>query len=84
VTWSLVPSSVMASNRERQGHTVTGQCVTQRQSMTQRQSEVSSRYLAVPLSALPITASLVMQPCRTLWSGTWPETSMGLSGAALE
>jgi hypothetical protein len=40
-----------------------------RQCATQRQSEGSRRYLAVPASAQPIQPSFVMQPSHTLWSG---------------
>jgi len=48
---------------EGQGHTMTRQCATQ------RQSEGSRRYLALPASALPVTPSFVPQPSRTMWSG---------------
>lgn len=58
-----MPSTVMTTNREGQGHTVTRQCVTQ------RQSEGSRRYLALPASGQPIKPSFVMQPRQTLWSG---------------
>jgi hypothetical protein len=63
VTLSLVSSTVMATNREGQGHTVSRQCVTQ------RQIEGSRRYLAVPTSSLPIKPSFVMQPSHAMWSG---------------
>jgi hypothetical protein len=58
-----MPSIVMTTNREGQGHTVTRQCVTQ------RQSGGSHRYLALPASGQPIKPLFVMQPRQTLRSG---------------
>jgi hypothetical protein len=56
-------STVMTTNREGQGHTVTRQCVMQ------RQSEGSRRYIAMPASGQPVEPSFGMQPSHSLWSG---------------
>jgi hypothetical protein len=47
----------------QKGKTVTRQCVTQ------RPSEGSRRYLAMPASGQPIKPSFVAQPSHTVWSG---------------
>jgi hypothetical protein len=36
--------------------------------MTQRPSESSRRYLAMPASGQPVKPSFVMQPSHTMWS----------------
>jgi len=48
---------------EGQGHTMTRQCATQ------RPSEGSRRYLAMPASGQPIKPSFVAQPSHNVWSG---------------
>jgi hypothetical protein len=48
---------------ERQGDTVTRQCVTQ------RPSEGSRRYLAMPASGQPVKPSAVVHPSHSVWSG---------------
>jgi hypothetical protein len=53
----------MTTNQEGQGHTMTRQCVTQRESEGSRPSP------AMPASGQPIKPSFAMQPSHTLWSG---------------
>ena len=62
MTLSVRTSTLMAANRQK-GNTVTRQCVTQ------RPSEGSRRYLAMPASGLPIKPSFAAQPSHTVWSG---------------
>lgn len=52
----------MTANRQK-GNTVTRQCVTQ------RPSEGSRRYLAMPASGQPINPPFKVQPSHTVWSG---------------